>query len=114
VEGADLQRIEQKLAAISDGDVRALRTICGGSGAADVSRREREDAPHIAAISCAAGSGEKAVSDQYSYDPACEDLAEHFLRDGIVDGRSVLTEENKKELAQAIQDAVENWIAGRW
>jgi hypothetical protein len=48
----------------------------------------------------------------YSYDERCEELAEYFLQDQIIDGRPVLTEHNKKDLAQAIQDAVENWMEG--
>ena len=45
---------------------------------------------------------------EFSYDERCEDLAEHFL----AGSEKPATEENKKELAQAIQDAVENWFAG--
>ncbi len=43
----------------------------------------------------------------YSYDLACEDLAAHFLA-----GKRV-SELDVWGLAQAIQDAVDAWIAGR-
>ena len=42
---------------------------------------------------------------EYSYDQDCEDLARGFLED---DG--TLTDERLKELAQTIQDAIENWL----
>lgn len=44
----------------------------------------------------------------YSYDSECERLAEHFLQD-----RPTAYPLVKRELAQAIQDAVENWFAER-
>lgn len=44
---------------------------------------------------------------QYSYDSACEELAEHFLT-GSPQAR---LPEAKEELAQDIQDAVESWFA---
>lgn len=43
-----------------------------------------------------------------SYDPDCEDLAEKFLEDA-----SPYTSAEMKSLAQAIQDAIENWFSGR-
>lgn len=39
-----------------------------------------------------------------SYDTKCEELAEHFLQDEEHDQNDVA------ELAQVIQDAVENWF----
>ena len=42
-----------------------------------------------------------------SYDPACKDLAEHFLFPGAP------SEEEIKDLAQCIQDAVELWFVGK-
>jgi hypothetical protein len=42
-----------------------------------------------------------------SYDPACEDLARHFIQDGA----DIYTEDNVKALAQHIQEAIESWIA---
>jgi hypothetical protein len=41
------------------------------------------------------------------YDPACHDLAEHFLADVCASPKDAAG------LAQAIQDAVENWFAGQ-
>lgn len=41
---------------------------------------------------------------KYSYDPACETLAEHFLADKPSHPL------DKCELAQVIQDAVESWF----
>jgi vacuolar-type H+-ATPase subunit E/Vma4 len=38
-----------------------------------------------------------------SYDPQCWELAQHFLPDGA-------TVRLKNELAQAIQDAIEDWL----
>lgn len=45
---------------------------------------------------------------RYSYDQACETLAEHFL---AADGWGPLPANAEKDLAQAIQDAVESWFA---
>lgn len=45
---------------------------------------------------------------QYSYDSRCEELAEHFE-----DRSTPFTGEEKRELAQTIQDAVEDWFSGR-
>ena len=42
-----------------------------------------------------------------TYDPACYDLAESFLSDEP----KLNTQQNRKELASAIQDRVESWIA---
>lgn len=42
------------------------------------------------------------------YDPACEDLAEHFLAGDALD-----TPESRKSLAINIQDAVEDWFFNR-
>jgi hypothetical protein len=39
-----------------------------------------------------------------SYDPKCEELAQHFLSDSTLSTRWV------KELAQHIQDEIEFWI----
>jgi hypothetical protein len=39
----------------------------------------------------------------FSYDGACETLARHFLPDNIPDRMP-------RELAQVIQDCVENWL----
>ena len=39
------------------------------------------------------------------HDPACRELAEHFLPDGA-------PEEVKRELAQHIQDQIELWLVG--
>lgn len=41
-----------------------------------------------------------------SYDPACEDLARHFLVDD-----DMYTDEKAKLLAQHIQTAIEDWLA---
>lgn len=41
---------------------------------------------------------------KYSYDPACEDLAKHFLD---------WNEDEAKELAQHIQDEIELWLQWR-
>jgi len=41
------------------------------------------------------------------FDPKCYELAEYFLRDN-----GAATEEHKSDLAQAIQDAVEDWDKG--
>lgn len=41
---------------------------------------------------------------QFSYDERCEDLAKHFLADDSP------TEEQVRDLAQTIQDAVEGWF----
>ena len=46
----------------------------------------------------------------HGYDSQCYDLAEYFLRD--VSGGDDLREQAKSELAQVIQDAIENWFAG--
>jgi hypothetical protein len=43
------------------------------------------------------------VKQPYSYDGACETLAEHFLS-------TVAERDAVKELAQHIQDAVEDWF----
>ncbi len=45
------------------------------------------------------------MSFKYSFDSKCYELAEHFLH-------SDATESVKKELAQAVQDAVENFFGG--
>jgi len=42
---------------------------------------------------------------EFSYDPACQELAEHFLWKDKLDN-----EHNRKTLAQAIQTAVEDWF----
>jgi len=39
------------------------------------------------------------------YDPKCEELAEYFLRD-----EDDMPKNAKKELAQQIQDTVEDWL----
>lgn len=44
---------------------------------------------------------------KYSYDSRCEDLARVFLEDA---GKQ--TDENVKELAQAIQDVIESHLSG--
>ena len=41
------------------------------------------------------------------YDQKCLDLAEYFLRDANP------TPADKEELAQVIQDAIENWFSAR-
>ncbi len=46
-----------------------------------------------------------------AYDEKCEELAEYFL-EGVT-GEPEPTEVEKQSLAQAIQDAVENWFSGR-
>lgn len=43
------------------------------------------------------------------YDPACEDLALHFLPDQWFPSRARVA----AELAQAIQDAIEAWLDDR-
>jgi hypothetical protein len=45
------------------------------------------------------------------YDPACRDLARHFLEDIGVD--TMCESERTDSLAQAIQDAVDDWFAGK-
>ena len=42
------------------------------------------------------------------YDSACYDLAEHVLHE-----EKAVTEADRKDLAQWIQDAVEDWFFGR-
>lgn len=42
-----------------------------------------------------------------SYDPACEELARHFLSDEEFENDHVA------ELAQHIQDAIEDWIEAK-
>ena len=46
---------------------------------------------------------------KYSYDKECEALADYFLADEALRGNPKINE-NVKELAQAIQDAVEDWF----
>lgn len=41
---------------------------------------------------------------RFSYDPRCEELAEHFLNAETHDGEHV------RKLAQTIQDAIEDWL----
>ena len=43
-----------------------------------------------------------------SFDSKCYDLAEHFLSDEP----ALQSERNRNRLAQAIQDAIEDWIEG--
>ena len=45
---------------------------------------------------------------KFSYDSECESLARHFLSDEA----ELNTPVNEQELAQAIQDAVEDWFVG--
>lgn len=51
------------------------------------------------------------------WDPACEDLAEHFLDDPRwLRARSVTlaqVDQMRRELAQHIQNAVEDWFSGQ-
>jgi len=44
------------------------------------------------------------------YDPACKDLAEHFLRDEPCAAEPALFRKQAHSLAQQIQDAVEAWF----
>lgn len=44
---------------------------------------------------------------KYSYDMKCDDLARYFMSDG-----ENAPEEEIASLAQAIQDAIENWFVG--
>ena len=44
-----------------------------------------------------------------SYDRKCEDLAWHFLFDENWDYR----QEDLRDLAQTIQDSIEDWFSGR-
>lgn len=43
-----------------------------------------------------------------AFDPKCYELAEYFLRDN-----NAATDEHKNDLAQVIQDAIEDWPAPR-
>ena len=47
------------------------------------------------------GDGVSQKKKNYSFDPKCQELAEYFLPSGV-------SEELVKDLAQAIQDAVED------
>lgn len=42
-----------------------------------------------------------------AFDPKCYDLAEHFLSD---EEPPIQSDENKRRLAQTIQNEIENWI----
>lgn len=46
------------------------------------------------------------INREYSFDPLCLELACHFLPDDA-------TIEDRNDLAQVIQDAVEDYIQGR-
>jgi len=46
----------------------------------------------------------------HGYDPKCYELAKHFTSE--IDDLPEEVERETKELAQAIQDAVENWFVG--
>ena len=48
------------------------------------------------------------MSQRYSFDPLCRDLAEVFLLE-----KKTVSTEDRNELAQAIQDAIEAWLAAR-
>lgn len=41
------------------------------------------------------------------FDPSCYDLAESFLSD---EGKTINTDENRRALAQQIQDVIEDFI----
>lgn len=45
-----------------------------------------------------------------SYDPACYELAEHFLRDEPISEHSTPYEQACHDLALTIQQAVEDWF----
>ena len=45
-----------------------------------------------------------------TYDPACYDLAEHFLQDEPCRKDAVLMFKHSESLARAIQQAVEDWF----
>ena len=49
------------------------------------------------------------------WDPACEDLAEHFLDDHqlLAKHGPAQLDVMRRQLAQHIQDAVEDWFAGQ-
>ena len=63
-----------------------LRSVCRGYGSVGESVTEKR---------------------KYSFDDRCLELAEHFLMD-----EKDCDEDREYSLAQAIQDAVENWFAG--
>jgi hypothetical protein len=44
------------------------------------------------------------MSDRFSFDEKCGELAEHFLCD------QAHTDEHVNKLAQTIQDAIEDWL----
>lgn len=45
-------------------------------------------------------------------DPACQDLAEHVLRhEPYIDATTTLHEQRVRNLAQHIQEAINEWIA---
>ena len=44
---------------------------------------------------------------KYSYDEKCDELARYFMSDG-----EDVPEEAIADLAQSIQDAIENWFVG--
>ncbi len=46
-----------------------------------------------------------------SYDPACYELAEHFLKGDPISEHSISHEQACHDLALAIQRAVEDWYA---
>ena len=46
---------------------------------------------------------------EYNYDKGCEALADYFLADEALRGNPRINKK-VKELAQAIQDAVEDWF----
>lgn len=64
---------------------------------------------HLAPLRCDHGR-DFMSQPEFSYDPRCEDLARVFL-DELPNG--VEAERSAQELAQTIQDAIENWLTAQ-
>jgi hypothetical protein len=65
------------------------------------------DKDRSGAVFAGGGDGIFPRKKTYSFDPKCQELAEHFLPSGV-------SERLVKDLAQAIQDAVEDHCELEW